>query len=81
MMMAKVNNDCGRRQQHVRSGDGLQRGRKRAGGKRRRRQRSGDDGCGGGRWQRQMTMVAVDNDGDVGRQQWRMTKAADDDGT
>jgi hypothetical protein len=35
----------------------LQWGRTRVGGERQQRQGSGDDGCGGGRWQRRMTMA------------------------
>ncbi len=78
--MAKEDNDSCGRQQHARLGGGLRQGRKRAGGKRRQRQRSGDDGCGGGTWQRRTTMVAVDKGGDGGWQQRLTRKAADDDG-
>jgi hypothetical protein len=80
MTMAKADDDSCGRQQHARLGGGLRKGRKRAGGKRRQRQRIGDDGCGSGTWRWQMTMAAVGDDSNGGRQQWRTTKAADDDG-
>ncbi len=43
--------------------------------------RSGDDGCGGGSWQRWTSTAADDDDSDGGQQQRRTTKAADDNGT
>ncbi len=60
---------------------GLRWRRTREGGERWRRQQSGDDGCGGGTWRRQTTMAVVGDNSNGGRQQWRTTKVADNDGT
>jgi hypothetical protein len=42
---------------------------------------SGNDGCSGRSWRRGTSTAVDNNDGNCGRQQWQMMKAADDDGT
>ncbi len=56
-------------------------GKDKSGGQERAETRSGNDGCGGGRWRQWTTMVVDKDNSNGGRQQWRKTKAADDDGT
>jgi hypothetical protein len=80
MTTAKADNDSGGRKEHARLGGGLWQGRKRVGGKRRWKQQSGNDGCGGKRWQQWTTMALVEDSSNGGRQQRQTTKAADDDG-
>jgi hypothetical protein len=74
MTTAKADDDGCRQWWHARLGSGLQQERTKVGGKRRQRQQSGNDVCGGERWQWGAMTAKVDNDS--GRQQQPQTAAA-----